>query len=74
MNKELDRIVANSPDGLKNNPIFKELVNKITKNKEKESQNWFSFFLLISFKNYYIMVYILTERQNNGKLNPRKRR
>ena len=56
MNKELDRIVANSPDGLKNNPIFKELVNKITKNKEKESQNWFFFFLLISFKNYYIMV------------------
>lgn len=45
MNKELDRIVANSPDGLKNNPIFKELVNKITKNKEKESQNWFSFLL-----------------------------
>lgn len=35
MNKELDRIVANSPDGLKNNPIFKELVNEITKNKEK---------------------------------------
>ena len=32
MNKELDRIVANSPDGLKNNPIFKELVNEITKN------------------------------------------
>ena len=55
MNKELDRIVANSPDGLKNNPIFKELVNEITKNKEKESQKWFSFFL-ISFKNYYIMV------------------
>ena len=55
-NKELDRIIANSPDGLKSNPIFKELVNEITKNKEKESQNWFSFFLLISFKNYYIMV------------------
>ena len=33
--KDLDRIVANSPDGLKNNPIFKELVNEITKNKEK---------------------------------------
>ena len=36
--KDLGRIVANSPDGLKNNPIFKELVNEITKNKEKESQ------------------------------------
>ena len=35
MNKELDRIIANSPDGLKSNPIFKELVNEITKNKEK---------------------------------------
>ena len=35
--KDLGRIVANSPDGLKNNPIFKELVNEITKNKEKES-------------------------------------
>ena len=54
--KDLDRIVANSPDGLKNNPIFKELVNEITKNKKKESQKWFSFLLLISFKNYYIMV------------------
>lgn len=39
MNKELDRIVANSPDGLKNNPIFKELVEEVIKdNKEKESQ------------------------------------
>lgn len=36
--KDLGRIVANSPDGLKNNPIFKELVNEITKNKEKEGQ------------------------------------
>ena len=36
--KDLGRIVANSPDGLKNNPIFKEGVNEITKNKEKESQ------------------------------------
>lgn len=36
--KDLGRIVANSPDGLKNNPIFKELINEITKNKEKESQ------------------------------------
>lgn len=49
INKDLDKIVANSPDGLKSNPIFKELVNEITKNKEKESQKWFSFFLLISF-------------------------
>lgn len=56
MNKELDKIVANSPDGLKNNPIFKELVEEIIKDKEKESQKWFSFFLLLSFKNYYIMV------------------
>lgn len=41
MNKELDRIVANSPDGLKNNPIFKvfkELVDKMIKDKEKESR------------------------------------
>lgn len=38
MNKELDRIVANAPDGLKNNPIFKELVNEVTKDKEKENQ------------------------------------
>lgn len=38
INKDLDKIVANSPDGLKSNPIFKELVNEITKNKEKESQ------------------------------------
>lgn len=65
MNKELDRIVANSPDGLKNNPIFKKLVNEITKNKEKESQKWFSFLLLISFKNYYIMVLTFIERQSN---------
>lgn len=36
--KDLGRIVANSPDGLKNNPIFKELVNEVTKDKEKESQ------------------------------------
>ena len=47
MNKELDRIVANSPDGLKNNPIFKELVEEVIKdNKEKESQKWFSFFAI----------------------------
>lgn len=65
MNKELDRIVANSPDGLKNNPIFKELVNEITKNKEKESQKWFSFLLLISYVIYYIIVITLIERQNN---------
>ena len=65
MNKELDRIVANSPDGLKNNPIFKKLVNEITKNKEKESQKWFSFLLLISFKYYYIMVLTFIERQSN---------
>ena len=38
MNKELDRIVANSPDGLTNNPIFKELVDKMIKDKEKESR------------------------------------
>lgn len=38
MNKELDRIVANSPDGLKSNPIFKELVDKMIKDKEKESR------------------------------------
>lgn len=38
MNKELDRIVANSPNGLKNNPIFKELVEEVIKDKEKESQ------------------------------------
>lgn len=38
MNKELDRIVANSPAGLKNNPIFKELVEEVIKDKEKESQ------------------------------------
>lgn len=38
MNKELDRIVANSPDELKNNPIFKELVEEVIKDKEKESQ------------------------------------
>lgn len=38
INKDLDKIIANSPDGLKSNPIFKELVNEITKNKEKESQ------------------------------------
>ena len=31
MNKELDRIVANSPVGLKNNPIFKELLEEVTK-------------------------------------------
>ena len=37
--KDLGRIVANSPDGLKNNPIFKELVEEVIKdNKEKESQ------------------------------------
>ena len=41
--KDLGRIVANSPDGLKNNPIFKELVNEITKNKEKEVRNDFPF-------------------------------
>ena len=63
MNKELDRIVANSPDGLKNNPIFKELVNEITKNKEKESQKWFSFLLLTSYMIYYIIVITLIERQ-----------
>lgn len=39
MNKELDRIVANSPDGFKNNPKFKELVDKMIKDKEKESRN-----------------------------------
>lgn len=39
MNKELDRIVANSPDGLKSNPIFKELVDEMIKDKEKESRN-----------------------------------
>lgn len=39
MNKELDRIIANSPDGLKSNPIFKELVEEVIKDKEKESQN-----------------------------------
>lgn len=38
MNKELDKIVANSLDGLKNNPIFKELVDKMIKDKEKESR------------------------------------
>ena len=38
MNNELDKIVANSPDGLKNNPIFKELVDKMIKDKEKESR------------------------------------
>ena len=35
MNKELDKIVANSPDGLKNNPIFKELVEKVIKKAKK---------------------------------------
>lgn len=39
MNKELDRIVANSPVGLKNNPIFKELLEEVTKDEEKENQN-----------------------------------
>lgn len=39
MNKELDRIVANSPDELKSNPIFKELVDEMIKDKEKESRN-----------------------------------
>ena len=62
MNKELDRIVANSPDGLKNNPIFKELVNEITKNKEKENQKWFSFLLLTSYMICYIMVITFIER------------
>jgi hypothetical protein len=38
MNKELDRIISNSPDGLKNNPIFKELVEKVIEDKEKENQ------------------------------------
>ena len=63
--KDLDRIVANSPDGLKNNPIFKELVNEITKNKEKEkeSRKWFSFLLLTSYVIYYIIVITLIERQ-----------
>ena len=41
--KDLGRIVANSPDGLKNNPIFKELVNEITKNKEKTTRINFCF-------------------------------
>jgi hypothetical protein len=36
--KDLDRIVANSPDGFKNNPKFKELVDEMIKDKEKESQ------------------------------------
>ena len=62
MNKELDRIVANSPDGLKNNPIFKELVNEITKNKEKENQKWFFFLLLTSYIICYIMVITFIER------------
>lgn len=61
MNKELDRIVANSPDGLKNNPIFKELVDKVIKDKEKESRNWFSF-LLIDFK-FYCKMKINTNRK-----------
>ena len=61
MNKELDRIVANSPDGLKNNPIFKELVDKMIKDKEKESRNWFSF-LLIDFK-FYCKMKINTNRK-----------
>ena len=63
--KDLDRIVANSPDGLKNNPIFKELVNEITKNKEKEkeSRKWFSFLLLTSYVIYYIIVITLIKRQ-----------
>ena len=39
MNKELDRIVANAPDGLKNNPIFKELVNEVTKDKENHNSS-----------------------------------
>ena len=39
MNKELDRIVANSPGGLKNNPIFKALVEEVTKDEEQENQN-----------------------------------
>lgn len=46
MNKELDRIVANSPDGLKNNPIFKELVEEVIKDKEKENRKWFSFLFI----------------------------
>jgi hypothetical protein len=29
---------------LKNNPIFKELVEKVIEDKEKENQKWFSFF------------------------------
>lgn len=63
MNKELDRIISNSPDGLKNNPIFKELVEKVIEDKEKENQKWFSFFLLLtSYMICYIMVITLIER------------
>ena len=65
MNKELDRIVANSPDGLKNNPIFKELVEEVIKDKEKESQKWFSFFLLTILRIYRTIVEILIERQSS---------
>lgn len=61
INKDLDKIVANSPDGLKNNPIFKELVEKVIKDKGK-SVTIFLFLLLISFKNCYIMVLTFIER------------
>ena len=40
MNKELDRkLQLTQPVGLKNNPIFKELLEEVTKDEEKENQN-----------------------------------
>jgi hypothetical protein len=39
---------------LKNNPIFKELVDKMIKDKEKESRKWFSFLSCCFISNFII--------------------